>query len=120
LADQPVKFRWADVADEELKPGLKRRMLWSRRAMLARITLKRGCTVPEHKHASEQFTYVIRGALRFTLKGGRETTVRAGEVLLIPSNVEHAAEALEDTIDLDIFIPPRRDWITRQDRYLRR
>jgi quercetin dioxygenase-like cupin family protein len=46
-------------------------------------------------------------------------TVRAGEVLCIPPDVPHEALALEDTVDLDVFNPPRRDWIEGTDAYLR-
>ncbi|MDQ3310196.1 MAG: cupin domain-containing protein, partial [Gemmatimonadota bacterium] len=46
--------------------------------------------------------------------------VRAGEVLHIPSGVPHKAEALEDTLDVDIFSPPRQDWLDQTDSYLRR
>ena len=47
-------------------------------------------------------------------------TVRAGEVLVIPSNLEHRAGALEDTLDVDVFNPPRQDWLNGTDAYLRR
>ena len=89
--------------------------------MLARIVLRKGCIVPEHKHENEQITYVLEGALKFTLGGGeQELVVRAGETLVIPSNLLHQAEALEDTIDLDVFAPPRQDWIQKTDSYLRK
>jgi quercetin dioxygenase-like cupin family protein len=78
--------------------------------------------VPRHQHHNEQFTYIIEGALRFEIgeDGAEEVIVRAGEVLHIPSNVWHMAEALEDTLDMDIFNPPREDWLNHTDSYFHR
>ena len=93
---------------------LSRKMVIGEREMLAQVYLKRGCLVPVHSHASEQMTYVLQGALRFFV-GGEEVTVREGEVLHIPSGVEHQAEALEDTFELDFFSPIRHDWLCSPD-----
>jgi quercetin dioxygenase-like cupin family protein len=87
--------------------------------MLSQIYLKRGALVPMHKHESEQLTYVMQGALRF-LVGGEEAIVREGEVLVIPSWIEHQVEALDDTLTLDIFSPIRHDWLNGTDDYFRR
>jgi quercetin dioxygenase-like cupin family protein len=86
--------------------------------MLARVLLKKGCIVPMHSHVNEQLTYILQGALKFLI-AGREIVVRSGQVLTIPPNMAHQAEALEDTVDLDIFHPPRADWLKKTDRYLR-
>ena len=101
---------------------LDRRLITGDRMMLAHVYLKKGCIVPKHSHENEQFTYILEGALRFWIgeDGGEEVIVRAGEVLHIPSNVPHRAEALEDTLDVDIFDPPRQDWLDKTDSYLRR
>ena len=112
------KQSWNAMEAEELSPVITRRMLNSKAATVARIFLKKGAIVPRHSHDNEQFTLIFGGALKFTLDDG-ELTVRAGEVLFIPSGVFHAAEALEDTDDLDIFTPPRQDWINKEDSYLR-
>jgi quercetin dioxygenase-like cupin family protein len=86
------------------------------------VSLKKGDDVPQHSHENEQLTYILEGALHFWLgeKGERELTVRAGEVLVIPSNLPHRALALEDTLDVDVFNPPRQDWLDGTDAYLRR
>ncbi len=104
---------------EHLNPLIERQFVYGERAMLARLTLRKGASVPEHSHENEQITYILEGALRFTMGDGRVITVRAGQVLVIPSNMPHKAEALEDTLDLDIFDPPRADWIAGTDAYLR-
>lgn len=105
---------------ENLNALISRQMIWGERAMLARIVLRKGAVVPEHHHENEQISYIVEGALRFTLGDGRVITVGAGQVLVIPSNLPHSAVALEDTLDLDIFAPPRADWIAGTDAYLRR
>lgn len=109
---------WHTIPLEDLNPLLQRQFVVGQEIMLARVLLKKGCIVPEHSHPNEQLTYILDGALKFWI-GGQEIVVRAGEVLCIPSNLPHQAEALEDTIDLDIFNPPRADWIDKTDQYLR-
>jgi hypothetical protein len=73
--------------------------------MVARIHLAKGSHVPKHSHINEQVTYILEGALKFSING-REIVVRAGEVLTIPANMPHEAWAVEDTVDLDVFTPP--------------
>ena len=109
---------WDSMAIENLNPLLGRQLVVGQNIMLARVLLKKGCIVPEHSHPNEQLTYVVEGALKFWIDG-KEITVHAGEVLCIPSQMPHKAEALEDTVDLDIFNPPRADWINKTDQYLR-
>src|SRR6476646_6860256 len=111
-------YRWDEIALETATEMVSRKIVTGEREMLAQVYLKRGCLVPMHSHASEQMTYVLQGALRF-LVGGEEITVREGEVLHIPSSVEHQAEALEDTFELDVFSPIRQDWLDHTDDYLR-
>jgi quercetin dioxygenase-like cupin family protein len=109
---------WHTVGLEELNPLLQRQFVVGQEIMVARVLLKKGCIVPEHSHHNEQITYILDGALKFWIDG-REIVVHAGEVLTIPPNMPHKAEAVEDTVDLDIFNPPRADWINKTDQYLR-
>jgi quercetin dioxygenase-like cupin family protein len=109
---------WTGVELEELNPLLQRQFIVGRDIMVARVLLKKGCIVPEHSHINEQVTYILDGALKFWIDG-KVIVVRSGEVLTIPPNMPHKAEAVEDTIDLDVFNPPRADWMNKDDRYLR-
>jgi quercetin dioxygenase-like cupin family protein len=109
---------WSSVEVEALNPLLGRHFVVGQNIMVARVLLKKGCLVPEHSHHNEQITYVLEGALKFWIDG-REIVVNAGEVLTIPPDMPHRAEALADTVDLDIFNPPRADWINKTDVYLR-
>jgi unsaturated pyranuronate lyase len=109
---------WSSVALEDLNPLLKRQFVVGQDVMLARVLLKKGCVVPEHSHHNEQITYILEGALKFWIDG-KEIVVSAGEVLAIPPHMPHKAEALADTVDLDVFNPPRADWIDKTDQYLR-
>jgi quercetin dioxygenase-like cupin family protein len=113
---------WEKIPAEPLNPLLTRQFVTGSEAMIARIHLKKGCVVPRHTHANEQIAFILSGAMRFSIgeEGSAEDVIlRTGDVLIIPSNVPHSAEALEDTFDLDIFAPPRHDWITGDDAYLR-
>jgi len=114
-------YRWEDMPKERVTDSLERRLITADRMMLAHVYLEKGCVVPKHSHENEQLTYILSGALHFWIgeNGEEELTVRAGEVLVIPSNVPHMAEALEDTLDVDIFSPPRQDWLDKTDDYLR-
>ena len=109
---------WHSIPLEELNPLLQRQFVVGQEIMLARVLLKKGCVVPEHSHHNEQLTYILDGALKFWIDG-REIVVHSGEVLCIPAHMPHKAEALEDTVDLDVFTPPRADWINKTDQYLR-
>jgi len=115
-------YRWDDLPKEALKPDLARRLIATERMMLAHVYLEQGCIVPKHEHENEQLTYILEGALRFWLGDDESQVVdvHAGEVLHIPSMVWHKAEAIEDTLDVDIFDPPRQDWLAKTDAYLRR
>jgi quercetin dioxygenase-like cupin family protein len=116
-------YRWDDMPVEEVNPKLSRRLITGEQMMLTHVYLKQGCVVPKHSHHNEQFTYILEGALRFFVgdtEPREEVVVRAGEVLFLPSNVPHEAHALEDTFDVDVFSPPREDWLQKTDAYLRK
>jgi quercetin dioxygenase-like cupin family protein len=121
MTDTVTLHSWDDVPHEALSSQIGRRVISGDQAMLAHVYLKRGAVVPMHQHENEQFTYILEGALRFWIGEDEadEVVVRASEVLHIPSNVPHKAEALEDTLDLDVFSPPRQDWLDKTDDYLR-
>ncbi len=110
--------RWSDIPPEQMNPLITRQFAHGDQAMLARVMLQKGGFVPEHSHPNEQITYIVSGALEFTIAGASHV-VRAGEILVIPANLPHSALALEDTEDLDLFAPPRQDWIDKDDAYLR-
>ena len=112
---------WAKIPEETLKGTITRKLITGERMMIAHVRLKKGDDVPRHQHENEQLTYILEGVLRFWL-GEDESQlvdVAAGEVVVIPSNVPHRALALEDTLDVDVFNPPRQDWLTGTDAYLR-
>jgi quercetin dioxygenase-like cupin family protein len=115
---QAKHSKWSDIEVEPMSPLIGRQMIWTKNLMVARVLLKKGAKVPLHSHHNEQVTYILEGALHFFIDG-QEISVSAGEVLCIPPHMPHEAIALEDTIDLDIFNPPRQDWIDKDDAYLR-
>lgn len=123
MSERNVTFyRWDDMPKEKVSETLDRRLITGDRMMLSHVYLKKGSIVPQHSHENEQITYILEGGLRFWI-GPDESQVidvMAGEVLHIPSRVLHKAEALEDTLDVDVFSPPREDWLNKTDDYLRR
>ena len=109
-------YRWDDVPREQLSEKHSRRFVTGEKVMIAQVYLNKGCVVPMHTHESEQLSYVLEGALRMSFETGEPAVVvHAGEVLHVPSNVAHEAEALEETLDVDIFSPPRQEWIQKAD-----
>jgi quercetin dioxygenase-like cupin family protein len=121
-ASKVTFHRWNDIPRERVTDQIDRRLVVGERMMLAHVYLKKGSVVPRHAHENEQLTYILEGALRFSIgaDGAEEIIVRAGEVLVIPSHVPHQAEALEDTLDVDVFSPPRQDWLDGTDDYFHR
>ena len=114
-------YRWDDLPLDPLRGAMTRRLITTDRMMIAHVYFKKGDDVPRHSHENEQITYILEGALHFWLgaRDEREVVVRAGEVLVIPSHVPHRAVALEDTLDVDVFNPPRQDWLDGSDTYIR-
>jgi quercetin dioxygenase-like cupin family protein len=112
-------IKWKDIEVEPLNPLIGRQFVVGNEVMVARVLMKKGAHVPLHSHHNEQVTYILEGALKFNIDG-KEVVVNAGEVLCIPPHMPHEAFALEDTVDLDVFTPPREDWINKTDHYLRR
>lgn len=112
---------WDSMPKENLTPLLDRRVISGDRMMIAQVLLKKDCVVPMHHHENEQITHVLSGTLRFLLGENQdeEVIVHSGEVLVIPSNLPHSATALEDTVDIDVFCPPRSDWLDGSDDYIR-
>jgi quercetin dioxygenase-like cupin family protein len=121
MADRATHYRWDDLPREELSPRIGRRLITGDQMMIAHVYLLEGAIVPQHSHHNEQLTYIVEGKLRFYLgdDGAEVVDVAAGEVLHIPAHLPHRAEALADTLDVDIFHPPRQDWLDGTDAYLR-
>jgi quercetin dioxygenase-like cupin family protein len=122
-----AKYSWSAVPLEQLNPELSRRIVTGKEVMVAQVYLKAGCVVPKHHHVNEQVTYILDGALRLWVGDKVDSqddadgiVVRRGELLVIPSSVPHRAIAIEDTLDLDVFAPPREDWLSGTDDYLRK
>ena len=121
MAESATHYRWEDLPHEQLSALIGRRLITGDQMMIAQVYLAKGAIVPKHEHVNEQLTYVIEGRMRFSLgeDGSQLVEVGAGEVLHIPANLPHSAEALEDTLDVDVFHPPRQDWLDGTDAYLR-
>ena len=123
MSDSLVRHeKWNEIEREAVTGDIARRLFTGERMMLAQVYLEKGAIVPKHSHENEQLTWIVEGALRFWIgdegqPGYEERVVSAGEVMYIPSNVPHKAEALEDTFDVDVFSPPRQDWLDGTDSY---
>lgn len=120
--DSATLHRWAEIPREEVTPEIGRRLVTGEHLMLAQVYLTKGTVVPKHSHHNEQLTWILEGALEFRLGEAQDevVVVRAGEVLRIPGHLPHSAVALEDTLDVDVFSPPRADWLDGTDSYFHR
>ena len=114
-------YQWDAMPKESLDKNIERRIITGAQIMIGQLFLKEGTQVAKHQHHNEQITYILKGALKLLLgeHEDQEIIVRAGEVLVIPPNLPHSAVALEDTLDIDVFNPPRQDWLEGTDHYLR-
>ena len=111
-------FKWDEIATEQINDKFVRKLAWQGGVMISWMECKQGCYVPPHSHHNEQLTFVISGRWRFEIDG-KTLIVGPNEMLYIPPNMIHSAEALEDLVAYDIFSPPREDWIKGEDAYLR-
>ena len=112
-------IEWADVPEERVADGIVRQMVTADKMMFVRWRFKAGVHVPAHRHPNEQMVYVLRGAMDLRIEGERQR-IQPGQVCWVPENVEHEAWFFEDTVLADVFSPPRQDFLTGQDHYLRR
>ncbi len=101
----------------EMVPGIRRRTLVSGGGMMQMLVqLDAGANLPAHQHPHEQIAYVLRGRLRFQV-GEESRELAEGDALLIPGNMPHGVDVLENTLVLDTFSPPREDLLA-QDQEL--
>ncbi len=121
MENQARLFKWSEIPYERLNERIERRFVHGESVMLAQLRLARGAIVPLHSHHHEQVSYIVEGTLKFWIGGedGKEILVRAGEILHLPAHLPHKVEATEDSVALDLFSPPREDWIEGDDAYLR-
>ncbi len=111
-------YEWDRVEKEKLSPLFSRQVIHGETMTVARVYLSKGCSVPEHSHHNEQISMMEQGSMKFVI-GGQEKLLMPGDVLRIPPHVPHSAEALEDSVAVDLFSPPREDWKRGDDAYLR-
>ena len=112
--------RWEESGFEQMSPGVRRQVIHGEQMTIARFRLRKGTQVDRHQHAAEQVATVLQGKMKLVIGDGEEHVVSAGETIVLPANVPHWAEALEDCDVLDTFSPLREDWIRGDDAYLRR
>src|SRR5580658_898936 len=112
-------YQWDRIEKEQLSPTFSRQVIHAETMTVARVYLRKGCSVPTHSHHNEQISIMEQGSLKFVIDG-REKLLMPGEILRIPPNVPHSAEAIEDSVGVDLFSPPREDWIRGDDAYLRK
>lgn len=111
-------YEWNQVEKEQMNPLFVRQVIHGKTMTVARLNIRKGCSVPVHSHHNEQISMMEQGSLKFVL-AGVEKILKPGEILRIPPHVPHSAEALEDCLAVDLFSPPREDWKRGDDAYLR-
>ena len=117
-AQKMKHFKWDQIPAERLNDKFVRKLAWDGKIMVARTEVEQGYVVPLHAHDNEQITWVMSGKWRFKLEG-KTVDVGPNEMISIPANVPHTAEAVETLVAYDIFTPPREDWLKGEDAYLR-
>jgi quercetin dioxygenase-like cupin family protein len=111
-------FNWNQLASERVMETQTRKVIHTPKTTIVQVTSQKGTVVPLHHHVHEQVTLLVSGAFHYELEG-RSVQLRPGDVLRIPSNVPHPAEALEDSVTLEVFVPAREDWIRDQQKETR-
>jgi len=103
-------YTWHTIPLERLDDNIARRMIVGQNEMLVRWEFKKGALAARHTHPHEQVVMMVSGRLRLAV-GDDETIMGPHDMVLIPPHVSHEAEALEDTVVIDIFSPPREDFL---------
>ncbi len=116
------KLSWDTIPVEEVTPSMHRQIIAGEKMMIAKMKFKDGFEVPLHHHENEQITHVISGTIRFWFGENKEQIMdlNAGETVVIPSNLPHAAVMVGDVEEIDSWAPPRQDWLDGTDDYLRK
>lgn len=112
-------YDWNRIEKEEMNPVVARQVIHTEKLTVAKIFLKKGAVVAEHSHPNEQLTMLEQGKLAFTVEG-RTEILSPGQALRTPPNSRHTVKAIEDCVAMDVFCPPREDWIRGDDAYLRK
>jgi quercetin dioxygenase-like cupin family protein len=100
-----------DAKPVEMREGIVRRTLvFSDRMLLCHWEIRAGTRFGEHSHVYEQAGFVVRGRLRMTIDGV-PSELGPGSSYLVPPNVRHDAEALEDVEVVDVFSPLREEYV---------
>ncbi|MEM6800928.1 MAG: cupin domain-containing protein [Bacteroidota bacterium] len=118
----PEKITWSSHPKEEVARGMIRKMIYGEKIMICHLSFKDGFEVPMHSHHNEQITQVLKGTIRFWFGENKEEEldVHAGESVVIPPHLPHAALIIGEVEASDTFSPPRQDWIEGSDDYLRK
>lgn len=104
----------------QMVPGIRRvTTAVGNQLMQMKVELDRGSKLPEHRHPHEQVSFLMSGHLRLWV-GGVQHDMFAGDTVMIPSNVLHSAETIEDCVAIDTFAPPREDLLAEDVDHLRR
>jgi len=105
-------FTKSNARDPKLHlEGIKYKTLtFGEKTSLSEFSLEKGSVIPKHNHPHEQTGYVISGRLIFTI-GDERFEAERGDSWNIPSNMEHDVEVLEDTVVIEVFSPPREDYL---------
>ncbi len=116
------KIKWSAVPEEQINPKMKRKMIYGSEIMVAKMEFEAGFEVPWHAHSNEQITEVIEGVIRlwFDYNETDYIQLEPGESLIIAGNRPHKALMVTKVSEIDIFSPPRQDWIQGTDAYLRK
>ena len=105
-------YNWHEVAVEQLGSGITRQLLTVENMMLAQIFVPQGVIFPAHRMSSEQLTLFVKGSAVYESQNNK-IEAHGGDIVHIPAGTEHSDQVVEDTIVLDIFSPPRQDWLKK-------
>jgi len=112
--------KYRNVPVVELVPGIKGHLVFGERIMLNFLTAQPNSYMPNHRHESEQLMVILDGALDLVIDG-KVHHMEKGDVVTLPSNVDHAAYVSDKGVNvIDIFSPPREDFIAKLEEVTKR
>lgn len=104
----PRALTWDALEVEHVLPGITRQTVDGERQTVVRYVYEPGSVFPEHHHAQEQITLVVRGSIRFTV-AGQIIDLGPGGIAVIPPDAPHGAVVVGDeTVETFNTLCPRR------------
>ena len=98
---------------DDIDPGKVSRKVkaYGERTMMAEVYFEKGAAGATHSHPHEQLSYCLEGSFDFSI-GDSRYILDVGDSVLIPGGTAHGVLCRSTGRLLDMFSPPRKDFLS--------